>query len=63
MERSEIRATTLKLASPRKTKDVDGRVKPGLDDPNSGLRIFVAEDTPRRTASRIGRDLVQQYQR
>src|SRR5580704_15787394 len=41
---------------------MDGRVEPGYDDPNCGLRIFVAEDTPRRTAPRIGRDLIQQYQ-
>jgi hypothetical protein len=35
--------------------DLDGassvaaRHKPGHDDPYCGLRIFVAEDTPRRT--------------
>jgi hypothetical protein len=33
-----------------KTKDVDGRVKPGHDDPYRGVRIFVAENTPRRVA-------------
>jgi hypothetical protein len=26
-----------------KTKEVDGRVKPGYDDPYSGVRIFVPQ--------------------
>jgi hypothetical protein len=35
------------------TSDVDGRVKPGHDDPHGGLRIFVSKNTSRRAAARI----------
>jgi len=46
-----------------KTKDVDGRVKLGHDDPHAGLRIFVSKNTARRAAvGLVGRDLAQQNQ-
>jgi hypothetical protein len=50
-----IRATELKIAT-MKTEDVDTRHKSDHDDPYCGLRIFVAENTPRRTA--LGVDVI-----